>query len=528
MPNVSHIRPEVAKAETKWTIIRDCLDGEQAIKEKKSAYLPVPDAETGGTIEGERYKSYITRAVFYGVTGRTLEGLVGQVFGRDSVVELSGELEGLVEDAEGDGVGIEQQAKRGLEYVLGFGRAGLLTDYPETGGAVTRKDVEDGNIQPVLRLYRPEHVINWRTKRVGKKTILSLVVLREVQDEADDGFEVKTEEVYRVLRLNDAGVYTVDRYKAAASAAPVTPNVTANRAGTPPPVNGIGNEAGGFEKIGETITPTKADGSTWDEIPFTFIGAENNDHTIDESPLYDLAVLNVAHYRNSADYEEAIFIAGQPTLWASGLTEEWVKNVMDGVAFLGSRKALPLPVNGQAGLLQMTQNAAPMEGMKHKETQMRAIGAKLVEERGVRRTATEAAQDEASETSILSSATKNLNAAYNKALTWAEMFASTGEFRFKINSDFDLSDLDPSERQQLIAEWQAEAITWTEMRTALKRSRVAFQDDEEARSEIEANPPLTTAMENAQDLAERSLKEGDDEDDEDSSSSEEDDDNGGS
>lgn len=528
MANVSHIRPEVAKAETKWTIIRDCLNGEQAVKEKRDAYLPVPDAETGGKVDDARYKSYITRAVFYGVTGRTLEGLVGQVFGRESIVELSGELEGLIEDAEGDGVGIEQQAKRGLEYVLGYGRAGLLADYPETGGAVTRQDVEEGNIQPVLRLYRPEHVINWRTKRVGKKTILSLVVLREVQDEADDGFEVQTEEVYRVLRLNDSGAYTVDKYKAA-SGTSVTPTTTANRAGTPPPVNGTGNEAGGFEKIGETVTPTKADGSVWKEIPFTFIGAENNDHTIDESPLYDLAVLNVAHYRNSADYEEAIFIAGQPTLWASGLTEEWVKNVMDGVAFLGSRKALPLPVNGQAGLLQMTQNAAPMEGMKHKETQMRAIGAKLVEERGVRRTATEASQDEASETSILSSATKNLNAAYNKALSWAEMFASTGEFTFKINSDFDLSDLDPNERQQLIAEWQAEAITWTEMRTALKRSRVAFQDDEEAKSEIEANPPLTTAMEQAQDLAEQSLKQGGEEDDEDGNGSgEKDDDNGGS
>jgi hypothetical protein len=106
------------------------------------------------------------------------------------------------------------------------------------------------------------------------------------------------------------------------------------------------------------------------------------------------------------------------------------------------------------------------------------------------------------------------------------MFASTGEFKFKINSDFDLSDLDPNERQQLIAEWQAEAITWTEMRTALKRSRVAFQDDEEARSEIEANPPLTTAMDNAQALAEAALKDGDEDDDK--GSSEDDDDNGGS
>ena len=50
-------------------------------------------------------------------------------------------------------------------------------------------------------------------------------------------------------------------------------------------------------------------------IPFTFIGATNNDHTIDDAPLLPLAELNIGHFRNSADNEESSFVVGQPTLF---------------------------------------------------------------------------------------------------------------------------------------------------------------------------------------------------------------------
>jgi hypothetical protein len=205
-----------------------------------------------------------------------------------------------------------------------------------------------------------------------------------------------------------------------------------------------------------------------------------------------MANLNIAHFRNSADYEDACFIAGQPTPYFAGLTTEWVKNVMKGKAYLGSRGGIMLPKGGTAGLLQATANSMPKEAMEHKEKQMVALGAKLVEERTIRRTATESRQDEASETSILSSSTKNVNVAYNNALTWASQFAGgSTEFEFEINSDFDLSSMTPNERQQLIQEWQSEAITWKEMRTALRRTRVVFQDDEAAKTNISENPVLS-------------------------------------
>lgn len=472
LPNVSYIRPEVRAALERWDLISDCLDGEDAIKAKKDKYLPVPDAESGGKTTDARYQNYLTRAVFYGVTGRTLIGLVGQVFGRESVIELPPGIEMMVTDVEGTGTGIEQQAKKGLEYALAYGRGGLLADFPKTNGAVTRAQIESGEMRPILKLYDPRNIINWRTRKVGARTLLCLVVLRETIDVEDDGFETKTAVAYRVLRLDEKNVYTVQLY-----------------------VEETVNGKIEIKEHGDLVTPTKADGGTFNVIPFTFFGPENNDPDLDSSPLYSMASLNIAHYRNSADFEDACFIAGQPTPVFAGLTEEWVNNVMKGKVYLGSRGGIMLPKDGSAQLLQPSPNSMPKEAMDMKEGQMRALGAKLVEERSIRRTATEATQDEASETSILSSATKNVSAAYQQALMWAlEFIPEKGEFKFELNSDFDLSNMTPQERQQLIAEWQAEAITWSEMRAALKRARIATEEDDVALAEIKENPPASSLM----------------------------------
>ena len=156
-----------------------------------------------------------------------------------------------------------------------------------------------------------------------------------------------------------------------------------------------------------------------EELPFMFIGSKNNDPTIDEPPLYPIASLNLAHYRNSADYEEACFITGQPTPVAIGLTESWLDTIMKGVFKLGSRAFVPLPAEADAKLLQAEPNIMPIEAMKHKEDQMMAIGAKLVETEitSAERTATEVTVENASETSILESTAVNVSRALEWALT---------------------------------------------------------------------------------------------------------------
>lgn len=459
MPNVSYVRDDVAKMKVKWDLIKDCLVGQTAIKAGRTKYLPQPNPTDTSDENKKRYDQYVERAVFYNVTQRTHAGLVGQVFQTEPVVELPALFDPLVEDTDGAGVSLEQQSKKSLGEVLAFGRCGLLVDYPNVGEAASRQDLIDGKIRPTVILYDPWDIINWRTKTVGAKKLLSLVVLSEQYTLEDDGFEMKMDDQWRVLRLEDeTGFYRVE----------------------------IWREENGTHQEYEYYYPTDSAGNNLREIPFTFIGAVNNDPNVDLPPLYDLAALNVAHYRNSADYEEACYIVGQPTPYLAGLTKDWVEDVLKGQVHLGSRAAIPLPSGGTAGLIQANPNSMPKEAMEAKERQMVALGAKLVEQKSVQRTATEAKQEEASEASVLATCAKNVAAAYRTALTWCGMFlGSADKAEFDLNTDFEIGRMSAQDRAQLVSEWQSGAITFEEMRFNLRRANVAYLDDEEAKDQLE-------------------------------------------
>jgi hypothetical protein len=472
-PNVKYTRDEVTAMLPRWQLIRDCLSGEAAIKANDMAtsdsveadrYLPKPNATDTSAENTTRYEQYIERAVFYNVTQRTHAGLVGQVFQKDPVLELPELLEVLRDDVDGGGVGLIQQSKKTLGLVLAHGRAGLLADYPNTDEPSTRAQILAGEMRPTIQLYDPWSIINWRTKSVGAKRMLSLVVIFENYQAGDDGFEVKYAQQYRVLSLEESGIYRVGIWRQ-------------------------DDKTGNYVEA-EYFNPRDSSGANLREIPFQFVGSLNNDPFVDLPPLYDLASLNIAHYRNSADYEESSYICGQPTPWAAGLTQSWVdENFKSGVQ-IGSRAVIPLPQGGSCGLLQASPNSMPFEAMQAKERQMVALGAKLIQQQSVQRTLGEARLEYATEISVLGTCAKNVSAAYEQALEWCADFAGAdGESTFELYPDFELGRMNPQEQAQLVASWQAKAITTSEMRAKMKGAGLATLDDEEYASEVESAKP---------------------------------------
>lgn len=457
MPNVGFVVEEVKKLLPSYELIRDCIEGEKTVKAKTVKYLPMPNAEDTSTENQKRYNAYLTRAVFYNVAQRTLDGLVGQVFLRDPVVEVPELLQPVVDDATGSGVSLMQLAQEAAATALAYGRCGLFVDYPDTDTPTSRADVAAGEVRATMQVVMPWAAINHRVMSVGARKLLSLVVFEEEYVEQDDGFETKTKKRWRALRLVD-GKYKVE--------------IWANKQGSKPEAE---------------FWPTEASGANLKEIPFIFVGVKNNDPKPEQPPFYALCAVNMAHYRNSADYEESIFVLGQPTPYFSGLSEEWVSKVMGGGVALGARGAVMLPVGGDAGLLQVEPNTMAKEGMEQKEAQMLALGAKLVEGSQTQRTATEANIDNVSETSVLSSVAKNTGAAFKWALEQAMLFVgATGEVEFDLNTEFDLVNMSPEERKTLLAEWQGGAITFEEMRANLRRAGIATMDDAEAKAKLDA------------------------------------------
>lgn len=455
-----------------YELIRDCIAGQRAVKKQRDKYLPIPDPLDVSAAAQQRYSAYLQRAAFYPATGRTLRGLIGLVYDKDPAVEAPELLAPVLVDAAGDGIALDQLSQMVLRDVASIGRCGLLVDYPRTQGPTTIAQARTGNVRPTITRHKAEDIINWRTTTIGAKKLLSLVVIRETYVKEDDGFAQEVETRFRVLRL-EAGIYTVTLW-----------------------------EDG---RQGARYIPTDGKGNAFNEIPFTFVGSMNNDPTVDEPPLLDIAELNIQHFLNSADYEESVFLVGQPTPVFAGLTKDWVDTVFreeidDGhgqtriinKVRLGSRAAVPLPVGGSAELLQADPNSLAFEAMEHKEKQMIALGAKLIENTGTVQTATEAVLDSVLDNSVLATAARNVSAAITQGLRWAWQFMS-GEvvddeeiIDYELSTDFGGKLLTAADRAEIVGSWQKRAITYSEMRWGLRRAGTAYLTDEEAKAESDA------------------------------------------
>ena len=441
-----------------WELGRDSVKGAPAIKKKGTQYLPMPNSLDKSEENVQRYKDYKQRACYVNFTGQTKEGLIGMAFLKEPVIEIKEPLTYLEESTDGGSLSLTQFTRKMLSDTLEVGRSGILVDYPSVPDGLTKIET-DGINANVLR-YKAENIINWKTQKVNGDSVLSLVVLTEqVEKPTDDGFSTEDVTYYRVLKLED-NVYSQLVYD-------------------------------DEENLISVIEPTKSDGSRWNNIPFTFVGSENNNEDVDKPVLIDIAEANIAHYRNSADYEESSFITGQPTPYLVGLTQGWVDSVLDGKITLGANAAIFLPENGGAGLLQAAPNSMPIEGMRQKEDQMVKIGARIIADNSGTETAEAARIRFSGQNSKLAAVIGNIEDAIKKAFGWAgEFMGGDGEIEFTLNRQFYDSTIDP---QALIADIQAldrGVIGITDLRQKLRKAGDITRTDEEIESEATNVNPL--------------------------------------
>lgn len=400
-----------------WVQTRDSVKGSVAIKDKKHKYLPVPDNNTMDERKGTetmRYRQYIKRALFTNFTARTKNALLGAAFRKDPVYELPEGLEYLIDNATGDGLSLTQMAKDELSNLLETGRCGFLVDYPEAQEGLSAEEVQEYGLAASIVPYTAEQIINWKTHNMNGRKMVGLIVLAELYQDDENSFDHEEKTQYRVLRHRPEG-YSQQLYRDG-------------------------------EPYGEEIFPRKADGSTWDYIPFMFVGSKNNDATIDDSPLADIADVNIAHYRNSADYEESCFITGQPSLFIthSLSPEQWLEYNPMGVK-LGSREGHVLGESGSATLLQASPNNLVLEAMRAKEAAMVMIGARIITDRGGNETAEGARIRFASENSVLGDLVHNLSEAIEMCIYWCGEFMGVpaDDVEFQINDEFYDKSVDP-------------------------------------------------------------------------------------
>jgi hypothetical protein len=442
-----------ADAAERWKVVRDVLAGDQAMRD--GGYLPYLNRADKSEENIARNAAYVERAVFYGVTAHTLNGLLGLAFRKDPRTELPPKLESLRKDVDGSGVSIYQQSQMVLANVLSAGRHGLYVDFAA------------GMNRAVIKSYDAESIINWPDPgETGPWVLKETVNVR-------DGYGLRAVTQYRELTMED-GKFVCRVHRETDE---------------------------GKTALHEEITPKTRSGALR-SIPFLLVGARNNDTQIDKAPLYDLARLNVAHYRNSADYEDSVFYNGQAQPYIAGLTEEWRDHLEKSEKmYVGARSPLLLPSGGSFGFAQPGANTLVREAMDQKEKQMVALGARVLDPDAIATTATQNENDREGATSALSLSVSNVNEAYQQCVRWCADYHShtltddQALGAYKISQDFSRRKIDPSVLQALVSAWQAGAYSKIDVRAFLREEGViaAERTDEQIDDDLgQEGPSLGT------------------------------------
>lgn len=446
---VSYKLPEMNEANKKYELIRDVIAGSIAVKAKGKDYLPFTNfyADLSASQSQKDYDNYLKRATFFNFTARTLRSLLGQVFVSNPEITVQTALNFCVNDATGGGVSLTQLAKLITSTVIAYGRAGVFVNLPETSGNLSADQILE-NYRPSLELFQPWQIINWRTKTVGGKKLLTLVVVECEYTVNDDGYEKTLGTEWLVLQLDQNNDYLFQVFRKEVSI-PFA-----------------------------SYYPVDATGNKYKKIPFFFTGSVNNDASIDEAPLYEIADINIAHYVNSADYEQSCFVCGQPTLIIIGASTQKADQLTKTYE-LGANSAINLPVGGDAKMLQPEHNLEPAVAMRHKEEKMIELGARLVERGSAQRTATEITITSLTENSALSMIAQNVSNALLNAMQTVATFIgeATDKISVVLNTDYSLLTSTATDVKEAVAAKQANAITFGEMRAVLRRAKMATLDD---------------------------------------------------
>lgn len=461
--------PEYDAAKGRWLRCRDAAGGADAVKLARTAYLPLLEGHDDQN--GKGYSGYSMRALYYPALSRTVQGLLGLVFGKPvSLENVPKAYENEFDDVTLSGVKLSDYARGLGREVLITGRAGILVD-------MSAKPNVGTVMRPYWSTYPAEAIINWRKQRIDGLLALTRVVLYEEVYEPDpeDEFVDKVKKQYRVLQLID-GKYVVRIY---------VENV--NKA-TPT----VGKREEWIQE-GKDWIPTRR-GKPLPYIPFVIVNSDSVDACVSYPPLLDLADVNFSHYRTSADQEHGAHFTALPTPFVSGMTLEAGQELAIGS---GTAWILPDPA-ARAGMVEFSgAGLKALADLKEEKRQlMVTLGARMLEtQKNVQEAAATVAMRHAGERSALAVLGDALGQALTIAIKWHLYWngvedAATDKVTFSLNPEV-MDLVTTADVAILVSAWQAGAISHKTLYANLEYGEWTRQDvtfDEEV-IDIEAEQP---------------------------------------
>lgn len=324
---VDATHPEYQKRIDDWSRVRDCVEGESAIRRSILRYLPPPPGlEPLEGVTGERYDFYATFAEFPEIISPTLNGILGLIHEKPPVVELPSDMEYLIAMAAPEGLTLQELWEKQTKELLVVGRISLLAE------------VYDNKLY--LCPYSAETLINWHLQlpRDGGKADFVCLKERVQTFSQDDPFSQEETFQYRVLQLID-GVYRVTVY--------IENPDEKDREDNPFVI---------LPQDGDAYVEPNLRGQIFEELPMVVSNVLDTGFDYGPIPMLPLARRACSIFRKTADYNRSLYIKGDPQPVIFGIGEEDVPSQIGGGeiwTFANSEgKAEYLDIDGQGIPLQ--------------------------------------------------------------------------------------------------------------------------------------------------------------------------------
>lgn len=336
----------------RWDLCRDVRGGTETLRLRKEKYLPRFEAE-----DPLDYDRRLEMTFAYDAFNQTVNALVGLALKHGVTLDkdVPERIQGDWENIDGQGTHGDVFAQFVLDDALTDGHAGVLTEYPVVAERPRLDEERDQEIRAYLVRVQASQIINWRTRVVGGREILSLLVIKETLEEEDGDFGVKPVCRYRVYRW----VPAVGDQPSTVSYQVYLETAKAGAATT------LTEEEPGFLK-----------GPRF--IPFAPVyGGEQEAMLRSKPPLLGLAYSNIDHTQVKSERRFALHVGSIPWRVVTGLADP--NNHPDIV--VSASRVTPLGVNVDAKIIEPTgaANGELLSELQEIEKRMAAQGLSMLQ-----------------------------------------------------------------------------------------------------------------------------------------------------
>lgn len=277
----------------KWSLVHDLYGGTESMRAAGERWLPREPRE-----QDSKYILRLNRSFLFPAFHDTIGQLVAKPFSREITIsgELPESIEKLPNDVDREGTDITQFGAKVFESALKYGLCHILVDYPRVGSMNLAEERQAG-VRPMFVMVEAPELIGWRFKRTdnGSRKLTQIRIFeRRTIDEGSYGDTYK--EYIRV--------YTESTWEL------------------------WGNST---NEKGEKSWLKEDEGThSYPGIPLVTYYVNKTGYMQGNTPLEDLAWLNVAHWQSMSDQRNILRFARTGLLFAKGFRDDELSDLVLG------------------------------------------------------------------------------------------------------------------------------------------------------------------------------------------------------